>query len=33
VRDAHWRPALVSLQSLRERQEEFNAIKFKTSIG
>jgi hypothetical protein len=33
VRDAHQRPALVSFQSLRNRQDEFNALKSKTTIG
>ena len=33
VRDAHKRPALVSFQSIRDRQEEFNALKSKTTIG
>ncbi|TSA38115.1 MAG: hypothetical protein D4R64_04105 [Porphyromonadaceae bacterium] len=33
VRDSHQRPALVSFQSLRDRQDEFNALKSKTTIG
>jgi len=33
VRDAHLRPATVSFQSIRDREEEFNAIKAKTRIG
>ncbi|TSA39232.1 MAG: hypothetical protein D4R64_00065 [Porphyromonadaceae bacterium] len=32
VRDSHKKPALVSFQSLRDRQEEFNRIKSKTTI-
>ncbi len=32
VRDSHKRPALVSFQSLRERQREYDAIKSRTSI-
>ncbi|MFA6128197.1 MAG: hypothetical protein WC699_12920 [Bacteroidales bacterium] len=33
VRDAHKRPAVVSFQSLRDRQGEFDVIKAKTRIG
>ena len=33
VRDAHERPALVSFQSLREKQHEFDTIITKTRIG
>jgi hypothetical protein len=33
VRDSHRRPALVSFQSLRDRQGEFDSIKSRTTIG
>jgi TP901 family phage tail tape measure protein len=33
VRDAHKRPAMVSFQSIRDKQDEFNALKSKTTIG
>ena len=33
IRDAHQRPAMVSFQSNRDRQYEFNALKSKTTIG
>jgi hypothetical protein len=33
VRDAHQRPAMVSFQSLRERQDEYDRIKNSSSMG